>query len=200
MVIFGSKDLSLKSPQEPSPSAPADPASWVDLHADYLYRYALAKTGRPETAEDLVQDTFLSAIRALEGFRGDSSERTWLTRILHNKIIDYYRRKPETRERPFSAWFFGEGGHWEQHALPSDSGAFSGDLEKKEFMQMLQHCLSLLPGNWRLAFSMKHMDDLDAGEICKELGLSTSNYWVIMHRARLHLRECLEKSWNGNNG
>lgn len=166
----------------------------------------MSRVQRNEVAEDLVQDTFLYAVKSIGNFKGESSVRTWLTSILKNKIIDHYRKDSASRELSFSSfssdeddnsYFFEENGHWRAETAPRDwNGPLQGDLEKKEFRNFLQKCLAKLPELWRSVFSLKNMEDLDSGEICKELGISSSNYWVISHRSKLQLRDCLEKSWN----
>ena len=87
--------------QRDSPSHLPDPATWVDQHGDFLFRYALSRLGNRTVAEDLVQETFLAALRAEKNFSGRSVERTWFVGILKHKIVDYLRR--QDRERPVSA-------------------------------------------------------------------------------------------------
>ncbi|MFN8299521.1 MAG: sigma-70 family RNA polymerase sigma factor [Chitinophagales bacterium] len=177
-------------------------------YADYLFGYALARVRKAEVAEDLVQDTFFSALRALDTFEARATEKTWLTAILKRKIIDYYRKKSTQNERSvldkegdgsFIDHFFngdGNAGHWTNTAAPTAWGKdFETSVESEQFYAILQQCLNKLPEKWSAAFTLRNMDDLDAEAICKELGITPSNYWVIMHRAKLQLRECLETNW-----
>jgi RNA polymerase sigma-70 factor (ECF subfamily) len=185
------------------------PDKWIERYADALFGYAYARINRQEVAEDLVQDTFFSALKAQDTFRNDSSEKTWLIAILKRKIIDYYRKKStqselnvldkETKDGFMSHFFEGEGlyeEHWTKAAAPKNwGGNFDTTVESQEFYNILQGCLGKLPVKWAAVFTMKNMDDLKSDEICKELGIEPSNYWVIMHRAKLQLRECMEKNW-----
>jgi len=141
-----------------------------------------------ELAADLVQDTFLSALKAREGFRGGSTLRTWLTGILKHKIIDYYRRnKVEVLETDLAP-DVPEG--LLQHA-PSLSPAWdespSSLVENREFWGVLSGCLSTLPEAQRRAFSMREFDGLTSDEIRKVLGVTPTNLWVMLHRARAGL-------------
>lgn len=179
------------------------PDKWVATYADSLFNYAMARVGERETAKDLVQETFLSALRGLGGFKGESSEKTWLFSILRNKIIDYYRKKGTAKEIPVSSvsgpadeeYYFDENGHWKQELLPVDWGGVHDEARSGEFMDTLRNCLSRLTAQCRGAFTLKYMEELEADEICKELSISSSNYWVIIHRAKLQLRHCLQKNW-----
>lgn len=186
-----------------------DPSSWVELYGDYLYSYALSRVYRKELAEDLVQETFLSALKSRENFRGQSSEKTWMISILRNKIVDHYRKVGNSREKMLldKNWetsgedspFQKEGpfkGQWIRSSAP---GSYGGSIEKmiesKEFQKILELCLSLLPDKWAAAFTLKVMEECESDEVCKDLDISSSNLWVILHRARLKIRECLEKRW-----
>lgn len=188
-----------------------EPEYWVERHADALFAFAMARLRKQEVAEDLVQDTFLSAWKARDSFQAQASEKTWLISILKRKIIDHYRKKSTQNELnvldneengPFINRFFSEGnddGHWHANTAPVEwRKDFATSIESEEFYKVLQNCMDKLPEKWAAVFTLKNMDDLDSDEICKELGISPSNYWVIMHRAKLQLRECMEKNWFNN--
>ena len=163
---------------------------------------------RKEVAEDLVQDTFLSAIKAKSGFKQKSMERTWLTTILKNKIVDYYRKKStqseivigqDDNDEKQDYFFETEGsrkGMWKTDARPTLWNTdYQTPVEKIEFYTILNNCLDKLPEQWAAVFTLKNMEDFSSKEICKEMNISSSNYWVIMHRSKLQLRECMEKNW-----
>lgn len=185
------------------------PENWVRLYGDYLFTLAVYKVSDKELAEDLVQETFLSALKARHLFRGESNEKTWLCSILNNKIIDIYRRKGtkgsmseylENTAIEFDNNFFDlsdkEYGHMKTSALPADWG---NDAEhsvfRKEFQRILNFCLSKLPLKMSGVFFAGMIDEKSTKEICNEFDISTSNYWVIMHRTKLLMRACLEKNW-----
>jgi RNA polymerase sigma-70 factor (TIGR02943 family) len=178
-----------------------DPASWVDLYGDYLYAYTLSRTQNPSIAEDLVQETFLSALGARERFEGHSSVRTWFTGILKHKIIDHFRTK--NKERPaediqclvdLTDELFDHKGNWK--VGPAEWSVNPTMLyERKEFRNVLSRCLSELSSRLASAFVLREMDGLTTEEICKVLDISSTNLWVILHRARMYLRRCLEINW-----
>lgn len=179
-----------------------EPDKWIANYGDYLLNYANSRVSSIEIAEDLLQDTFMAALKSRSGFRGDSTERTWLTAILKRKIIDYYRKKStknELNESKISNPFMDAGfleGHWEKSSAPKDwNDRDPESLHQKEFQAILQECISILPEKWRGVFMLKVMEEMESDEVCKELGFSTSNLWVILHRARLRLRECIENNW-----
>jgi RNA polymerase sigma-70 factor (TIGR02943 family) len=188
------------SDTEPSPrSTPPDPARWVDEHGDYLYRLAFARTGRTDAAEDLVQDTLLAALRASHTYAGRSSERTWLSAILRNKVIDRLRRQGRAPFVDDAAGteallegLYDRSGHWR-----SPPGAWGSDpaalLESREFWDAFEECRRALPDRFRDVLSLRLIDDVPAAEICQALDISASNLWTLLHRARVRLWQCLDR-------
>ena len=178
------------------------PAQWVNEYGDFLYMYAYARVQSKEIAEDLIQDTFLSALKGLDSFRGESSQLTWITSILRRKIIDHYRKmstKKEISASRFASPFHEEGtheDHWLQERAPKDwHGKMEDPMHQDEFQKIMQLCLSLLPDKWKSVFILKVMEEMQSDDVCKEIGCTASNLWVILHRARLQLRECIENKW-----
>ncbi len=177
-----------------------DPGRWVDAYGDDLYRFALARLRNAAQAEDAVQETLLAALKARDGFAGKSTVRTWLFSILKHKIIDQIRRDCKedavraTAERTALDDLFEKGGHYKASPQPWRTDPRTS-AERREFWQHLEDCLS--KGQKRLAqiFSLRELDGLDRDEICKIMEISPSNYWVMLHRARLALRACLERNW-----
>jgi RNA polymerase sigma-70 factor (TIGR02943 family) len=181
-----------------------DPKNWVRLHADYLYQYTITRIQDEEQARDLVQETFLAGLQAMHRFAGNSSERTWLTAILKNKIVDVYRKKSsglkmletDTATEQVLDFFNHSDGHWKQEHSPKHFGLDDFDpLINKELGQILQKCMQRLPALWLSVFTMKHLDDEATEMVCAELKISSANFWVIIHRAKLNLRACLQKNW-----
>lgn len=178
---------------------------WVDTFTDELFKWAMYKTSSRETAEDLVQDTFFSAYKAFDKFEGKSSPKTWLFSILNNKIIDHYRKKQITTENSLSLseeqgteiadGMFKDNGAWENTPLHAVWNTEKHLLDDPEFNAVMEKCMDDLPDNWRTAITYKYVLDKNGDEISKELNLSSSNYWQIIHRAKLLLKKCIEVKW-----
>ena len=179
----------------------ASPDQWVDLFGDYLFRYALARVADADTAEDVVQEALVAAIRSYEHFQGRSSIKTWLIAILKRKIVDYYRRKSshiQTEDIDAVAnkveGMFDENGHWRNS--PAVWSQNPGEVyEQKEFMDVIYECLAKLPKRLAEIFMMREFDDANTQAICEQMGISESNSWVMLYRARMQLRGCLEEHW-----
>ena len=183
-----------------------DPASWVDQYGDFLYRFALSKVNDPSVAEDLVQETFLAALKARENFQGRSTAKTWLVAILKHKIIDHIRKRVReqtsdkveslsdaTANDPIKGNFKDDGG-WRHRPAKWVVNPMK-IYEQKEFMDVLYRCLSDLPERQADAFMMREIDGLSTEEICKALNISPTNSWVMLYRARIWLRQCIEINW-----
>ncbi len=182
--------------------ADSDFASRCNIHRGYLLRVAVLQLRDNDLAEDVVQDTLLAALQGADGFSGRSSLKTWLTGILKHKIIDAIRRR--TREPSVSPLeeeiqledmdaLFDETGHWDNP--PADWGDPEEALSRVQFMDMMQFCLEKLPPNTARVFMMREVMELESQEICKELKITSTNLWVILYRARMALRQCLEQNW-----
>jgi len=184
-----------------------DPAVWVDNHGDYLFRYAVVRLRDETQAEDAVQETLLAAIQSMASYAGKSAERTWLTGILKHKIIDHFRKS--SREVPmdpsdtdlseFDPLFEREDefkDHWSDTLSPRIWNRSPDQaLQENEFFGVLQDCLMKLPERVASVFSLREMNGLESDEICEILSLSAGNFWVMMHRARMSLRRCIEINW-----
>ena len=180
-----------------------DLADWVTRFTDDLYKWAYHKTSSSEIAADLVQDTFLAAAEKIKSFKGDSSPKTWLFSILNHKIIDHYRKKVNQTvnvdDQSFSG-FFDSNGSWEESRRPKDWHENDENhlLDDDEFQQVLEKCMEALPEKWNACVKLKYLAEKNGEEICQELGMTTSNFWQIIHRAKLQLRDCVEKNWFNN--
>jgi RNA polymerase sigma-70 factor (ECF subfamily) len=182
------------------------PERWVEQYGDVLFGFAAMRVRDRAIAQDLVQETFLAAIQSKESFGGRSTERAWLFGILRNKLIDHYRL--QCREVPLADL---------ESMLPEEQGAFSASglskdgwakglgpkawetpeetLINKEFQEVLKRCLAHLPDRVAQVFLSREIDGVSSDEICKDLGVSPNNLWVMLHRARMGLRRCLEVHW-----
>ena len=176
-----------------------------------LFGFAAARVRDRSTAQDLVQETFLAGLKARANFAGRSSERAWLFGILRNKLADHYRRQgremslselespcPE-EEGAFAANGAGKDG-WVLRIAPNAWESPDGSLVSKEFFEVLKTCLAALPEKVAQAFFLREVDDIPSETICKDLGISPNNFWVMLHRARMGLRRCLEVHWFRNEG
>jgi RNA polymerase sigma-70 factor (ECF subfamily) len=190
---------------KPGSGVPLDPERWVAEHGDILFRYTLARIRDVATAEDLVQETFLAAWKARQGFAGQSAEQSWLIGILKHKIVDYIRRISRERgqfaDEPLASVLadqFDERGHWKlkEGAGPKSwADDAAAVCERQEFWQVLDGCLEKLPPHTAQAFILRELDGADANEVCNALNISSTNFRVLLHRARMQLRHCLELNW-----
>jgi RNA polymerase sigma-70 factor (ECF subfamily) len=179
--------------------------NWVNEYSDALYSWAFYKTSSKETAEDLVQDTFLAAFNKLDSFKGKSQPKTWLFSILNNKVIDHYRLSAKTTKQTISLseekgyeisdGFFDENENWKSNAIHPIWNQDQELLDDPNFNNVMQLCMDDLPQNWKYAVTSKYLTDKDANEICQYLNITVSNYWQIIHRAKLVLKKCLEMKW-----
>lgn len=176
-----------------------NPDKWVDLYADQLYVYTYTRVQDRGIAEDLVQESFLSAWKAKDSFRGEASEKNWLYQICKNKIIDHYRSKQKNiadLQDPTENDYFDQVDHWTEQTKPSIWNLdYEQPIVQKEFYQALDHCKRKLKELQQQVFVLKYQEELDTNKICEVLDISQANYWVLIHRAKLQLRSCLEKNW-----
>jgi len=174
----------------------------LEAERTYLLRYASLQLRDAHAAEDAVQETLVAALAGEASFQGRANLRTWLTGILKHKIVDTIRRQTrEAAQAPadgeaadFDALFAADG-HWAD--APRSWGDPDASLEQKRFFAALEICLERLPGKTARAFMMREHLGLETGEICKELAITPTHCWVLLYRARMALRECLEKDWFG---
>lgn len=185
--------------------ATLDPAHWLDQYGDYLYRYALMRVRDAAIAEDILQETLLAAFNSSQNHAGRSSERTWLVGIMKHKVVDYFRRVGRmtqfqlTTADEESDSFENSGpwrGHWREDqapvSWPVDAAAV---VESREFWETFERCLSQLPQQIAIAFTLREIDGLSANEICEILQITPNNLFVILHRGRAKLRHLLETEW-----
>ncbi len=189
----------------------SDPATVTDRdleqYRNYLVRFAVLQLRDPATAEDVVQETLVAALEGGAGFSGRSSVRTWLTGILKHKIIDQLRRgsreqglldgaaDDRTEAEAVDAQFAADG-HW--RSPPGSWGDPDRALENKAFWTVFEACTKLMPVRTARVFMMREVMELGTEEICRELDITATNCWVMLHRARIALRECLEIKWFGS--
>lgn len=176
-------------------------------HGDYLYRFAFARLRDRHQAEDVVQETMLAVLQN-NSFAGQSSPKTWLTGILKHKIIDFLRKQvrevsldlsvdngDEFLDHPGMDDFFIDDGHWADK--PQSWGKPDGELEQKQFFGVLQICMEKLPKKLAAIFILRDIEEEENEKICKDLEITATNAWVMLYRARVTLRKCLELNWIG---
>jgi RNA polymerase sigma-70 factor (TIGR02943 family) len=180
-------------------------SEWVDLYTNDLYNWAYYKTSNTELSQDLVQDAFLAAWNNIEGFQGNSKPLTWLKSILNNKIVDYYRKNGKiifesinhnlSNENDVTMVFFTPDGSWSDDNHP----AWENEehlLDNSGFKKIFDACIESLPESAKFAVLSKYILEKKAEEICQELNISPTNYWQLIHRAKLKLKKCLDANWN----
>lgn len=191
----------MSSVVQSKPGEPPDPSAWLARHGDALYRYTLLHLADRDAAEDAVQKTLLAALEGYKSFSGRSSERTWLIGILKRKILDHIRRSSRRSVNEdleatadYDADQFNKRGRWQlgpQKWGHDPSQAF----EQQEFWDVFARCLSRLPPRLAFAFTQREVDGSDSERICKDLDVTATNLWTLLHRARTRMRRCLETNW-----
>jgi len=174
----------------------------VSQYTEELYNWAFHKTSSITMAEDLVQESFLAAAENINSFKGDSSAKTWMFSILNHKIIDFYRKKvnqPVRLESEILSTFFDKDGTWQWEKRPKDWHEEETHLlDDIDFQIILKKCMDALPEKWSTCVKLKYLSEKKGEEICQEAGISTTNFWQIIHRAKLKLRDCVEDNWFKN--
>lgn len=176
------------------------PETWVDQYADYLFNYAITRVNDTDIAKDLVQETFFAGLKSAKNFKGEAAERTWLIAILKRKVIDYYRKinsnkgKAEVR-MSYSSSTDSEGDWLEEQVADPFSMLENDAIENEELGLAIQDCISKLPKKQSQVFMMKTVQGISTEDICNELGINPSNLWVMIHRSRTNLMNCLNQNW-----
>lgn len=176
-------------------------STWVRAYTKDMLSWAAKRTSNQSIAEDLVQETFLIAAEKYSTFRRDSEPKTWLFGILNLKIAEFYRSKKriqtsQINSDDFSDLLFSENGKWRQNSAPKlwediETNLFNNQL----FIEIFERCLGNLPDTWNQSLTAKFFSDKSPDQICQELGISITNYWQLIHRAKLKMRSCLEEHW-----
>src|ERR1043166_1445902 len=213
MADMNTEDLSDPAPtpapaDKAQPAALSDPERWVDEYCDYLFKYALSRLRDPAKAEDMVQEAFLAALKGAKGFQGRSAEKSWLVGILKNKICDHYRKA--SRETSFTdlEFYSDEEGDrfipdgafkdsWIHESGPQEWASPGASLDNETFWKTYRDCSNKLPKNVSTVFNLREVDGVESKEICAMLNITENNLWVMLHRARMALRRCLEMNWFG---
>jgi RNA polymerase sigma-70 factor (ECF subfamily) len=179
-------------------------ADQIETLRPRLLRFARSQLRNEAWAEDAVSETLLAALEKPQAFAGLSQLQTWLTGILKHKLVDQLRR--QSREATILSRDDGEdidealfdgNGHWRE--APCDWGDPEFSLGQRQFFEVLEACVDQLPATQGRVFMMREWLELETDEICKELTISPTNLWVLLHRARLRLRECLQLRWFDGN-
>jgi len=176
---------------------------WVGLFTQNLYVWAHYKVSDKAMAEDLVQETFLAAYQSFGSFRSESGPKTWLFSILNHKIADHLRKKIK---EPFIGegkagleTYFNGTEEWNADASPREWGVEEQELLDNTYFRItMQQCMERLPDKWGAAIQLKYLEEKDGQAICQDLEITPSNFWQILHRAKLQLRKCLEIHWFKN--
>ena len=174
--------------------------NWIDRDSDYLFNYTISRVNDKEIAQDIVQDTFFAGLKSMKNFKGEASERTWLISILKRKIIDHYRKinskkgKAEVR-MSYNSDIESEGDWLEEQVSDSSENNAEDILINEELGLAILNCLGKLSEKQAVVFKMKTIQGYDTEVICNELNITASNLWVIIHRARTAMANCLKENW-----
>lgn len=174
-------------------------SQWVEKYNQEMCNWATHKVSDSELAKDLVQDTFLAASEKISSFKGESSPKIWLFSILKYKIIDNYRlkvKKPTSYDNQSFTNYFTDDGEWQSNKKPSNWDEDEDHLlDNDDFNAILKECIDSLPEKWSSSVKLKFLLSKKGEEICQELEITPTNFWQIMHRAKLQLRDCLDTKW-----
>lgn len=186
-----------------TPKHKIDTNQWVDRYADYLFNYAITRVNDSYIAEELVQETFVAGLKAMKNFKGEATERTWLISILKRKIIDQYRKANSIKGQAevrmdYSNSSDREGDWLEEKIEDKNSLNAESSFENKELGLAIGICLEKLPLKQAAIFKEKTILEQETETICKEHNITPSNLWVIIHRARVQLMQCLNNDWFKN--
>ncbi len=191
--------------QPDRPATRVNPEAWVDEYGDYLYRYAMSRLRDENAAEEVVQETFLAGVRFQDRYSGEGAERAWLLGILKRKLIDYVRRRARyDRDGAYegsndpSEKMFDRNGNWNRDVFTSMTP--DRQVESAEVWDVVKGCLQHLPPGQADVFVLSVMEEMPTDEICQELGITPSNLWVRLHRARLALAQCVGARWFQDEG
>jgi RNA polymerase sigma-70 factor (ECF subfamily) len=190
-------------PDTPEAGRRTDPSEALAQLRPVLLRIARLQLRNDAWAEDVVSETLIAALEGVHGFSGHSQLKTWVVGILKHKIIDQFRRSGrevsidaslESAEAETFDELFRPDGHYSERPVPT-WGDPEGALSQTQFLEVLQACLDKLPANLGRIFMMREWLELETDQICKELGISATNAFVMLYRARMRLRECLDINW-----
>ncbi len=184
------------------PDKKLSPKSWVDKYSNYLFNFAITRVNDAEVAKDLISETFLAGLKSKDNFKGDSTERTWLVSILKHKIIDHYRKinsKKGKAEVKMDYTSEDQEGDWLEERVADHSDKTAEDnIENSELGLAIENCLESINEKQAQIFRMKTVQDYDTEAICNVFDITPSNLWVIIHRARKSLADCMDSSWFKN--
>jgi len=176
-----------------------DATKWVDRYSDYLFNYTIVRVNDRDIAKDLISETFLAGLKSMSNFKGEATERTWLVSILKRKIIDHYRKINSNKGRAEVRINYDEGeseGDWLEERVADGFDRTAQDtMENEELGTAIYNCLGTLNEKQANIFRMKTMENYDTEAICNAFSITPSNLWVIIHRARKAMADCLEKNW-----
>lgn len=201
--------------EEALPSGPGEPkpehaslladTEFLDSLRRQMLKFATLQLSDAHLAEDAVQDALIGALKNVSSFGGRAALKTWVFAILKNKIADVLRQKQrlvyagnllreDEEDEDFSALFDSKG-FWQPDERPVAWANPEESLREGQFWRVFEACLENLHGNQARVFMMREFVELDSHEICATVGITVSNLNVMLHRARIRLRECLENHW-----
>lgn len=201
--------MAMTSEPNNSESSPKDTSLLADTEflkglRRQMLKFATLQLSDSNLAEDAVQEALLGALKNANSFGGRAALKTWVFAILKNKIADVLRQKQRLAyvsdllhddDEDDLAVLFNAKGFWQANERPAAWADPELSYRERQFWRVFEACLDHLPGNQARVFMMREFIELDSHEICATVGITTSNLNVMLHRARLRLRECLENHW-----
>lgn len=170
-----------------------------------MHRFATLQLSDAHLADDAVQEALIGAMKNVSSFGGRAALKNWVFAILKNKIADILRQKQrlvnassllhENDENEDFSELFDTKGMWQSDERPVAWANPEESMRQGQFWRVFEACLENLPGHQARVFMMREFVELDSHEICASVDITVSNLNVMLHRARLRLRECLESHW-----
>lgn len=183
-------------------------SQWVHEFTTDLTQWALSRTNNGVISEDLVQDTFIAALKSFDKFENRSHPKTWLISILNHKISDFYKTESkinvinsqgmsEGEANQLIDSYFNTEEHWNKTSFSHEWDSSSEHLlDNPDFLKVWAICMDDLPFKWKEAITAKYILEKKSEEISQELNISMTNYWQYIHRAKVLLKKCIEVYWN----
>ena len=168
----------------------------VGRYEERIFTFGMKMCGHLQDAEDITQETFLSAFRYLKGFRGETKLKNWLFKIAARACFKKRRKKKFEPEREISLESLMEKeGPGSKYEIPDWSNDPSDNILRAELKQIIDTAIQSLPPKYRFVFNLRDIEGFNTQETAEILGISPQSVKTRLHRARLYLRKEISKHY-----